>query len=73
MTSLVGLDYNCKSCVQAGMSYYRAKHPQAVFLIMSDDTVWCKEHLQGEDVVVVGMESPLSDYTLTMHLLCRGW
>ena len=49
------------------MSYYRAKHPLLYFLVVIDETVWCKEYLQGEDVLVVGMASSIRRYLMTNY------
>jgi hypothetical protein len=45
------------------MTYYREKYLEPTFLVMSDDTGWCKEHLTADDVRIIGKISatmPLS-------------
>ena len=36
------------------MTYYREKYLQPTFLVVSDDTAWCKEHLTADDVRIIG-------------------
>ena len=39
---------------QVSMTYYREKYLEPTFLVVSDDTAWCKEHLTADDVRIIG-------------------
>ena len=52
-----------KFYLQVSMSYYREKYLDPTFLVVSDDTAWCREHLTADDVRIIGKISatmPLS-------------
>ena len=46
------------------MEYMRRKYEAVTFLVVSDDTEWCRSHLQAEDVMVVRGHSPAVDLAI---------
>ena len=60
--------------------YFRNKYGDVIFIVVTDDTVWCKEHLTIKDFVVadaVPMEVHLALLTLCDHVILTagtfGW
>ena len=46
------------------MNYIRSKHDSVTFLIVSDDVVWCQEHLQGPDILHISGNTPAVDLAI---------
>lgn len=53
-----------------GMDYFRRRHQGTVFLVVSDDMVWCKRNLAASDTFMVGGNSPQVD--LAIMALCNA-
>ena len=54
-----------RNYTQKSMNFFREKHKNAVFVILSDDQKWCKENIQGNDVIF----SPFTDPVVDMAIL----
>ena len=46
------------------MEYMRNKYQAVTFLVVSDDTEWCRAHLQSEDVIIVTGHSEAVDLAI---------
>lgn len=55
---------------EAAMDHFRTKHQHVVFLVVSDDMAWCKEHLTSRDTFHIGGTSPEVDMAIMAR--CNG-
>jgi len=57
--SLVKADYFLRQ-----MNVFRNKYQRVMFVVVSDDPVWCERELHGDDVVVIKTDSPAQDLAI---------
>ena len=53
-----------RNYTQKSMNFFREKHKNAVFVILSDDQKWCKENIQGNDVIFSPFIDPIVDMAI---------
>jgi galactoside 2-L-fucosyltransferase 1/2 len=46
------------------MNVFRNKYQRVLFAVVSDDSMWCKRELHGDDVVVMKSNSPAQDLAI---------
>ena len=55
---------------EAAMDHFRTRYPHVVFLVVSDDMDWCKDHLTSSDTFHIGGTSPEVDMAVMAN--CNG-
>jgi galactoside 2-L-fucosyltransferase 1/2 len=46
------------------MNVFRNKYKPIMFVVVSDDPMWCERELRGDDVVVMKTNSPVQDLAI---------
>ena len=74
-TSHCGYTMAAPDYFQKAMQLYRAEFKNAIFVVVSDSILWCKENIGADDVIYSNFRDPITDLALMSmcdHMIVSG-